>query len=171
MAKREGSAARHIQPEEQELVITRFFDAPRDLVFKAWSETERIKRWWGPKGYTLPVCRIDFRPGGACLYCMRSPEGKDYWGKGVFKEIAEPERIVCTDSFADEKGNTVSPRQYGMSPDWPEEALITVAFTEHSGKTKLTLRHGPFKPGDERDMCHQGWSESLDKLEDYLAKA
>lgn len=169
MARRGGSAAE--QPEEQELVITRVFDAPRDLVFKAWTERDRMMRWWGPNGFTLPVCNIDVRPGGAYLYCMRSPEGKEYWGKGVYREIVEPERIVCTDRFADEKGDTVSPQAYGMSPDWPEEALITVTFDEHGGKTRFTLQHAPLKPGAERDMCHQGWSESLDKLENYLAKA
>jgi uncharacterized protein YndB with AHSA1/START domain len=169
MAARESGAARHIQPEKQELVITRIFDAPRDLVFKAWTERDRMMRWWGPNGFTLPVCKIDVRPGGDYLYCMRSPEGKDYWGKGVYREIVEPERIVCTDSFADEKGDTVSPQAYGMSPDWPEEALITVTFDEQGGKTGFTLQHAPLKPGPERDMCHQGWSESLDKLEEYLA--
>jgi uncharacterized protein YndB with AHSA1/START domain len=169
MARKGSSAAR--KPEEQEIVITRIFDAPRDLVFKAWTEPERVKRWWGPKSFTTPVCKIDLRTGGVLFYCMRSPDGKDYWGRGVFKEIVKPERIVCTDTFADEKGNKVSPRQYGMSPDWPDEAIITVTFEEHGGRTSFMLQHGPFKPGDERDMCHQGWSESLDKLEDYLAKS
>lgn len=169
MARRESSAAR--QHEENEIVITRIFDAPRDLVFKAWTEPERVKRWWGPKGFTCPVCTIDLRPGGVYFNCMRSPEGKDYWSRGVFREIVPPERIVCTDSFADEKGNTVSPRQYGMSPDWPEEALITVTFTEHAGKTRFTLHHSPLMPGPERDMCQQGWTELLDKLDNYLAKA
>lgn len=171
MAERRSGAARHIQPEEQELVIRRVFDAPRELVFKAWTEPERMKRWWGPKGFTTPVCEIDLRPGGVCFSCMRSPEGKDYWSKGVYREIVEPERIVCTDSFADEEGSTVSPQAYGMSPDWPEEALITVTFEEDAGKTGFTLRHGPIQPGTERDMCRQGWNETLDKLEDYLAKA
>ncbi|NJD62140.1 MAG: SRPBCC domain-containing protein [Deltaproteobacteria bacterium] len=167
MAIRGGSAAR--KPEAQELVIERIFDAPRDLVFKAWTEPERVKRWWGPKGFTCPACKIDLRPGGVYHSCMRSPEGKDYWGRGVYLEIVKPERIVCTDCFSDEKGNVVSPRQYGMSPDWPEEAKISATFEEHSGKTILTLVHYPIKPGPERDMCHQGWTESLDKLEDYLA--
>lgn len=171
MAARKSGAARHIQPGEQELVITRIFDAPRELVFKAWTEPERVKRWWGPKGFTAPVCEIDLCPGGAWFSCMRSPNGKEYWGKGVYREVVEPERIVCTDSFADEEGNAVSPQAYGMGPDWPEEALITATFEELAGKTGFTLRHGPIRPGPERDMCHQGWSESLDKLEDYLEKA
>jgi len=91
-------------PGERELVITRVFDAPRELVWKAWIDPERVRRWWGPKNFTAPVCKIDLRVGGAYLYCMRSPEGKDYWSRGVYREIVPPERIVCTDSFADEKG-------------------------------------------------------------------
>ena len=152
------------------LVITRVFDAPRRLVFQAWTEPERVKRWWGPKDFTTPVCEIDLRPGGVFRTCMRSSEGQDFWSQGVYREIVEPERIVCTDSFADENGNPVSPEHYGMSPDWPAEALITATFTEHAGKTRLTVQHAPLPPGRERDMCEQGWSESLDKLADYLAE-
>ncbi|MGE5753584.1 MAG: SRPBCC family protein, partial [Deltaproteobacteria bacterium] len=125
---------------------------------------------WGPKGFTCPVCKIDLRPGGVIFSCMRSPDGKDYWSRGVYLEIVKPERIVCTDTFADEKGNPVSPRQYGMSPDWPEEAQIAVTLAQHGRKTKFTLHHYPIKPGTERDMCQQGWNESLDKLEDYLTR-
>lgn len=158
------------QTADRALVITRMFDAPRGLVFKAWTEPERLMRWWSPKGWTCPVSKVDPRPGGGYLNCMRSPEGKDYWSKGVYREIVEPERIVCTDSFADENGNPVSPQDYGMSPDWPTETLIEATFAEHDGKTELTLQHSPIKPGDEREMCRQGWNECLDKLADYLAK-
>jgi uncharacterized protein YndB with AHSA1/START domain len=101
---------------------------------------------------------------------MHSPDGQDYWSKGVYCEIVEPQRIVCTDSFADENGNSVSPVQYGMSDDWPDEAMMTVTFDEDDGKTKLTVQHSPLPPGDEFTMCRQGWNESLDKLADYLAK-
>jgi NADPH:quinone reductase-like Zn-dependent oxidoreductase/uncharacterized protein YndB with AHSA1/START domain len=159
------------QASEQTLVITRTFDAPRSLVFQAWTEPEHVRRWWGPKDFTTPVCRIDLRPGGVYFNCMRSPEGQDFYSQGVYREVVEPERIVCTDTFADENGNPVGPEHYGMSPEWPAEALITVIFTEHVGKTRLTLQHSPLPPGRERDLCRQGWEESLDKLADYLAQA
>ncbi len=81
----------------KELTITRVFDAPRELVWKAWTEPERVKRWWGPKSFTTPVSKIDLRVGGKYLYCMRSPEGKDFWGTGIFREIVAPERLVMTD--------------------------------------------------------------------------
>ena len=158
------------QTSDQVLMITRVFDAPRTLVFKAWTQPESLKHWWAPKDFICPVSRIDLRPGGKYLNCMRSPEGKDYWSQGVYRQIAEPERIVCTDSFADEHGNPVSPESYGMSSDWPSEALIEVTFTEHEGKTEVTVQHSPIKPGSERDMCRQGWNECLDKLADYLAQ-
>jgi uncharacterized protein YndB with AHSA1/START domain len=154
----------------QELVITRVFDAPRDVVWKAWTDPERVKRWWGPKNFTAPVCKIDLRVGGTYLSCMRSPEGQDYWSTGVYREIVPSERIVCTDSFADEKGNPVPPSHYGMGGDWPSELLVTVTFEEQKGKTKLTLRHAGI-PADQRELCGAGWNESFDKLADYLAKA
>jgi len=157
---------------EQVLVITRAFDAPRELVWKAWTEPDRFKRWWGPKGFTTPFCKVDLRPGGVFHYCMRSPEGRDFWGKGVYREIVPLERIVCTDSFADEEGNLVPATYYGMSADFPLEMLVTVTFEEIEGKTKLTLQHALGSvPASERDLCQQGWNESLDKLAEYLAKA
>ena len=159
------------QAADATLVITRVFDAPRRFVFQAWTEPERVKRWWGPKDFTTPVCEIDLRPGGVFRTCMRSSEGQEFWSQGVYREIVEPERIVVTDSFADENGNPVSPEHYGMSPDWPAEALITATFTEQAGKTRLTVQHTPLPSGRERDLCEQGWSESLDKLADYLAQA
>ena len=159
------------QTVDQTLILTRVFNAPRDQVFKAWTQLQRMKQWWGPKGFTCPVFKLDLRQGGEYLNCVRSTDGKDYWSRGVYREIEVPQRIVCTDSFADEYGNLVSPEDYGMSPDWPSEALITVIFTEHAGKTRIMLQHSPIKPGLERDMCQQGWSESLDKLADYLNNA
>jgi uncharacterized protein YndB with AHSA1/START domain len=158
--------------QTEQVLITRVFDAPRESVFKAWTDCERLTRWWGPKGFTTPFCKIDPRPGGVFHYCMRSPEGRDYCGKGVYHEIAEPERIVCTDSFADAEGNVVPATYYGMSADYPLEMLVTVTLEEIEGKTRLTLQHALGSvPASERDMCQQGWSESLDKLAGDLAKA
>jgi uncharacterized protein YndB with AHSA1/START domain len=159
------------ESEERALVIERVFDAPRELVWRAWTEPEHFVRWWGPKGFTTPHCKIDFRVGGVWLNCMRSPEGQDYWSTGVYREIVEPERIVTTDSFAEADGNTVPASHYGMTGDWPLEALITVTFEEHEGKTRLTLRHAGIPAGENRDGAQQGWSESFDKLAEELAKA
>jgi uncharacterized protein YndB with AHSA1/START domain len=155
---------------ERELVITRIFDAPGELVWKAWTDPERVKRWWGPKDFTSPVSKIDLRVGGSYLNCMRSPEGEDYWSAGVYREIVEPERIVYTDSFSDAEGNLVPASHYGMSGDWPLELLVTVTFEEYEGKTRLTLRHVGIPAGENRDMAKAGWNESFDKLAEYLEK-
>ena len=96
--KKEGRNIDVKNSKQQELVIKRIFDAPRELVWDAWTEPEQIMRWWGPKGFSAPVAKIDLRVGGAYLNCMRSPEGKDFWSKGVFREIVAPERLVMTDS-------------------------------------------------------------------------
>lgn len=154
--------------ENQDLVITRVFDAPRDLVWKAWTEPEHVMQWWGPKGFTAPVAKIDLRVGGEYLSCMRSPEGKDYWSKGMFREVVPPERLVMTDSFADPEGNVVPASYYGMAGDFPLEMLITVTFKEDNGKTKLTLRHTGLPAGEQRDGANAGWNESFDKLADTL---
>ena len=158
--------------QAEQVLITRVFDAPRDLVFKAWTDCERLMSWWGPKGFTTPLCKIDLRPGGVFHYCMRSPEGRDYCSKGVYREIVPLERIVCTDSFADAEGNVVPATYYGMSAGYPLEMLVTVTLEETEGKTKLTLQHNLGSvPASERDLCQQGWSESLDKLAGDLANA
>jgi uncharacterized protein YndB with AHSA1/START domain len=103
---------------------------------------------------------------------MRPPEGRDFWSKGVFREIIEPERVVCTDFFADEQGNPVEPARYGMSPDWPKESLVTVTFAGHEGKPKFTLHYRVGSaPASERAMCQAGWTELLDRLAGYLAEA
>jgi uncharacterized protein YndB with AHSA1/START domain len=99
---------------------------------------------------------------------MRSPEGKDYWGTGVFREIIPMERLVFTDSFADEAGNVVHGSYYGMSPDFPLEMLITVTLEDLAGRTKMTLKHSGVPSGPDRDGTQQGWSESFDKLAESL---
>ncbi len=156
--------------KEKELTITRTFDAPRDLVWKAWTIPDLIMRWWGPKGFTAPVAKIDLRVGGKSLSCMRSPDGRDFWSTGTYREIVPPERIVTTDSFADEKGNIVPASKYGMTGDWPLELLVTVTFETQRNKTKFTLRHEGMPPGEMMEMAKAGWNESFDKLDAVLAE-
>lgn len=158
--------------QERGLFIERIFDAPRELVWKAWTEPERAARWWGPKGFTAPTIQADFRVGGKYLYCMRSSEGQDFWSTGVYREIVPLERIVATDSFADEHGNPVPASHYGMTADFPMEMLVTVTFEDLGGKrTRLTLRHEGMPAGEMGEMAGQGWNESLDKLAESLRAA
>jgi len=163
--QREG-AMMNTREREQELLIKRTFDAPREKVWKAWTDPEMMKLWWGPKGFSAPYAEIDFRVGGKYLNCMKSPEGKEYWGTGVYRDIVPMQRIALTDSFADEKGNVVPPSHYGMQGEWPVEMNLVLTFEELNGKTNLTI-HYPNIPGaNEKDLndMRQGWNESLDKL-------
>ncbi len=148
----------------RDLVITRMFDAPRELVWKMWTEPEHYMRWWGPKDFTAPSCRIDLRVGGKYLSCMRSPEGQDFWSTGVYREIVPLERLVFTDSFADEHGNIVPGSHYGMGDDFPLEMLVTVTFEAVDGKTRLILRHAGMPAGEMGEMAGAGWNQSFDKL-------
>ena len=147
------------QTEERELVITRVFDAPRRLVFKAWTEPERLVRWWGPQGFTTPFCEMDVRAGGAFRFGMRSPEGTDHWLRGVIREIVEPERLVYTWAWEDAEGKP------------GHETLLTVTFAEHDGKTRLTLRQAVFESVTARDAHQGGWASSLHCLAEYLTSA
>jgi uncharacterized protein YndB with AHSA1/START domain len=162
--------------KENELVITRVFNAPVELVWKMWTDPEHCKKWCGPRGFTTPVCRIDFRVGGKFLNCMKATqeiEGPNIWKKGiwstgVYKEIIPLEKIVCTDSFADENGNVVHATHYGMNKDFPLEMLVTVTFEEHDGKTKMTLRHMGMPAGADTEGANQGWNQSFDKLAEIM---
>jgi uncharacterized protein YndB with AHSA1/START domain len=111
---------------------------------------------------------LDLAVGGGYFACMRSPDGRDFYSTGVYREISRPERIVLSDSFADEDGNIVSADYYGMSEDWPVEAMIEVTLDELEGKTNMTIHHWPLPQGRDREMCEDGWNESIDKLETYL---
>lgn len=160
-----------IKKAESALVISRVFDAPRELVWKAWTDPEFSKRWWGPKDFTAPVSKIDLRVGGKYISCMRSPDGKDIWGTGVYREIVPPERLVMTDSFSDEKGNVLPASAYGMPGDWPLELEIAVTLEEIGDKTKMVLQHIGIPAGKMREDTETGWNESFDKLAESLAKS
>jgi uncharacterized protein YndB with AHSA1/START domain len=147
--------------EEQELVLTRVFDAPRELVFKVWTDPKHVARWWGPHGFTNPVCELDLRPGGAIRIHMRAPDGTVYPMTGVFQEIVEPERIVFISAALDAAGNPMF------------EVLTTVTFAEQGKKTKQTMRARVIKTTPQAAPyiagMEQGWTQSLERLTAYLA--
>jgi uncharacterized protein YndB with AHSA1/START domain len=154
----------------EEIAVSRIINAPRELVWRVWTEPELLKRWWGPKQYTSSAYKMDARLGGEYFGAMRGPDGKDIWAKGVYKEVAKPERLVMTDSFADPEGNTVRASYYGMSGDGALEMLVTLTLEDEEGKTKLTIVHSGIEGMSEADMSNmrQGWNESLDKLDEFL---
>ena len=159
----------------QELVITRVVDAPRGLMFKAWTEADRLAQWWGPKGFSVHVASLDLRPGGAFHYCLQSASGQEMWGKFVYCGIDAPERLVYVSSFSDEDANTT---RAPFSQTWPLEVHNTLSLTEQDGKTTLTQRsvplnatteeHKPFE--DAHKAIQQGFAGTFAQLTDYLAK-
>lgn len=165
---------RATNPEKRANVVTRIFDAPVEKVWKAWTDPEYIKRWWGPKDFTAPYISIDFRVGGKYLYDMRGagPDGvvKDWWTAGKHLEIVPMKKIVMSTSFADEKGNPVPASYYGMPGDWPMETKLTVTFEEvEGGKTKLTAREEGIPDTDNmRELARLGWEQQFDKFAESL---
>jgi uncharacterized protein YndB with AHSA1/START domain len=148
----------------REIVITRVFNAPRERVWQAWTEPERIKCWWGPRGFTTPYYAIDLQVGGKYLNCMRSSAGEDYWSTGTYLEVVTHEKLVSTDSFADKDGNIVPASAYGISVEWAADAQIALTFEDLAGKTRLTLKHSGVPEGKDGDLTEEGWEESFDRL-------
>lgn len=160
------------QPSE-EFVISRLFDAPRALVWKAWTEPERLKQWWGPKGFKVHTCKVDLRSGGTFQYGMTAPDGSDMWGRFIYREIVAPEKLVFIVSFSDSSGGVT---RHPWSPNWPLQILSTVLFEAQGGKTKVTVRWGPYEASEVerktfeegRPSMQQGWSGTLEQLEEHL---
>ena len=145
------------EPDDRVLVITRLLDAPRALVFKAWTEPEHLVRWWGPRGFTMPSCRMEPQPGGTYRYCMRAADGTDHWVRGAYREVVPLERLVFTSAWEDGDGNP------------KHETVIAVTLAERGGKTELTLRQAVFESVTARDLHRGGWSEAMDMLAEHLA--
>ena len=155
---------------EGELVIERVFSAPRELVWRAWTEPEQMKRWYGPKSMALPVCEIDLRVGGRYLLGMRSPQGYEHWTSGTYREIVPNERLVVLESMSDKDGNPIPPEQAGMPPGTPAAMTIIVTLEElEPGRTKLTLRHQGWTDDSIAAGAGLAWNEAFDKLAETLA--
>jgi uncharacterized protein YndB with AHSA1/START domain len=160
-----------------DFVITRVFAAPRDLVWRCFTEPERMQAWFGPKGSTVVSSTIDLRVGGAYHGAMRDETGRVMWAKFVYREIDAPQRLLWVHSFSDEAGGLT---RHPLVPTWPLELLTTVTFEDaDSGKTKVTLRWTPLNATAEeraafaamRGGATIGWNGSFDRLDDYLATA
>lgn len=146
-----------VVPVERELVITRIFDAPRDLVFKAWTDPSIAMDWFGPRDHPATHMEMDVRPGGAWRGRLRSIEtGKELRLGGVFREVAPPDRVIFTFAWEEEG-------ERGL------ETLVTLTFAEQDGKTRMTFRQAPFQSVEERDGHRGGWTSSFDRLEDFVA--
>jgi uncharacterized protein YndB with AHSA1/START domain len=156
MAARAAAVATSAAPE---LIITRVFDAPRSLVFEAWTQPEHLARWWGPQGFTTIAGEMDVRPGGAWFRVMRSPEGALYTKRGIYREIVAPERLVFT--YVNEAADGTL----------DAETLVTVTFEEQGAGTRLTLHHTGFESVESRDAHQGGWTSCMERFAEYLAAA
>jgi uncharacterized protein YndB with AHSA1/START domain len=148
------------------IVIERIFDAPVDLIWQMWTDPEHFKNWYGPKGFTVPVAKMDVRVGGKQLICMASPDGSmKMWTTGEYLEIVQKERLVYTDSTADENGNVVSPSAMGMPDGYPATTEVTVLLEDLGGRTKMVMTHAgvPAESG-----AGGGWEQAFDKLADHI---
>ncbi len=161
-------------PTPLPFTISRLLDAPRERVWAAWTEEQHLQSWFGPKGVTIPVCRLDLRPGGRFHYCMQMPNGSEMWGRWTFLEIEAPERLVLISAFSDAKGGLT---RHPMSASWPLETLSMTHFAEQDGGTLLTIEWSPYRATDEErrtfDAAHggmqQGWTGTFEQLQAYLA--
>jgi uncharacterized glyoxalase superfamily protein PhnB/uncharacterized protein YndB with AHSA1/START domain len=161
--------------EAQPFVISGTFEVSRDTLWKCFTDPERMRQWWGPKGVTIIASEMDLRPGGTYHYGMRTPDGKEMWGKFTYREIAPPEQLVLVNSFSDERGGLT---RHPLSPSWPIEMLCTFSFVDTGGKAVFTVSWTPLNPtAQERatfdaghDSMKQGWTGTMERLAAYLAK-
>jgi uncharacterized protein YndB with AHSA1/START domain len=161
-----------------EFVISRTLDAPRDLVWKAYTEAERLAQWWGPKGSTIRVIKLDVRPGGIFHYSMAYSAGKEMFGRFIYREITAPVRLVFVSSFSDEKGGITRAPFPQIGQTWPLEVLNETTFSEEGDKTTVSLRAVPINAIEEElatfagmfDSMRQGFGGTFDQLDAYLAK-
>ena len=165
-----------LQDTEREFTIMRVFDAPREMVWRAFTEPQHMKEWWSPKGSTIVASKMDLRVGGTYHGAMRDPSGHVIWARFIYREIIAPDRVVWVHSFSDEAGGLT---RHPMSPTWPLELLTTVTFEDApAGKTKLTLRWLPINASEDEhktfeaahDGMRQGWGGSFDQLAAYLSR-
>ncbi len=160
---------------QKPFVISRDLQAPRELVFKAFTDAEHLKNWWGPKGSVITYIKADVRAGGVHHYCLRMSEGSEVWGKQVYREVTPHTRIVLVSAFSDKDGNLT---RHPMAPVWPLEMLTTFTFDDiGGGKTRLTVTWLPITTNEDeytafdqmRDSMTTGWTGTFEQLEAYVA--
>jgi uncharacterized protein YndB with AHSA1/START domain len=156
---------------KEDLVITRILDAPLELVWRAWTEPERVMRWWGPKYYASPSCKIDLRVGGKYIFAMRAPAdqgGQDSYTAGVYSRIVPMALLEFTQGLSDQDGSPIDPAQIGMPPDFPKEIRTVVTFKAKGEMTELTVTEYGWTPGQMYVYSLAGMHQSIDKLAESL---
>jgi len=157
-------------------VVSRLLDAPRERIWKAWTDAAQLKQWWGPQGFKVHTCKVDLRPGGMFHYGMTAPDGSEMWGRFVYRTIDAPERLVFIVSFSDPQGGVT---RHPWSENWPLETLSSVIFEDLGGKTRLTVQWVPHDSASElerktfdegREGMTQGWGGTMDQFANYLQR-
>ncbi|HEY0797411.1 MAG TPA: SRPBCC domain-containing protein [Acidisarcina sp.] len=157
--------------ETERMVVTRVFDAPRELVWKAWTDPRYVMQWWGPKGFTSPACKMDFRVGGKFLCCMRAPDGQEFWNGGEYHEIVLHEKIVSSMYFSDPEGNKVDAAQYGVEHEAIDDAYDVITFEDlGNGRTKLTFTGNETRENAINSGQAEGWNQILEKFAAVVAE-
>ena len=164
MTKRKGI-------ERERMVVTRVFDAPRELVWKAWTDPKYVMQWWGPKGFSCPACEIDFRVGGKFRFCMRMPDGQEGWNGGEYHEIVLNEKIVYSMYFSDPQGNKIEPEELGIEPGSIDGAHDMAIFEDlGNGQTKLTLIGNEPMESAKASGQLEGMNQILEKFAAVVAE-
>ncbi len=166
-------ATGHVKTDD--LVISRTFSAPRELLWQVWTDPLHLKHWWMPKGYGMEVASLDLRPGGVFHYAQRSPEGVTMWGRFVYDEIDEPERMVFVSSFTDAMGNII---YNPYTPIWPLEVKTTLEFYDEGSRTRMRLSGRPINATpaevkaftDGHASMQAGFKGTFEQLDNYLEK-
>jgi uncharacterized protein YndB with AHSA1/START domain len=143
---------------QEAFVLTRELDAPRERVFRAWTEPSQLARWWGPKGMAVEIARLDLQPGGIFHYSLHTPSGAVMWGKWEYREVEAPARLVFLSSFADDTGATA---RAPFSAEFPLQVLTEVTFEERDGRTKMTMRGVPHNATEAEQRFFAGMNESM----------
>ena len=164
-------------PQEKnfEFYIARTFDAPRDIVWKAWTNETQLQQWFGPKGCDIIASKLDLRPGGTYLYGMKMPGGVEMWGRWIFREIAPPEKLVFIVSFSDATGTQIT--RHPFSPQWPLTILSTVSFHAKGDKTEVVVQWQALDATaeetktfeDGQPSMQQGWGGTFERFDAFLS--
>jgi uncharacterized protein YndB with AHSA1/START domain len=154
--------------QQNEVLITRIFDAPREMVFNAWTQPDQLVLWYAPGDCTIQIKKFDFRKGGSFHTCIKATAHNDCWCTGVYHEIVAPEKIVFSMLIADENGNKITAAEAGMDPEWPAETIVTVTFDDDNGKTKLTLHQTVAESVAKRTGAYPSWLDMFRKLDNIL---
>lgn len=165
----------HETAQKRDLVFKRWFDAPLKQVWKAWTDSEMVKQWWGPQGFSCPIAKMDVREGGASLVCMRAPQqfgGQDMFSTWTYKKVVPMGEIEWLHHFADKDGNRLDPAQQGLPPEMPSEVRNLVTFKAVGGnKTEITVTEFDWPVCQMMEMSKMGMEQCLDKMAACLARA